>query len=276
MKKAFLKISLSLTAIALLFASCLGDNESSFEVQNDFSYVTTDSYGIKYAAVWQQLVGITSPEISNLSNGCYEISYKITQTSATSSGYYAAEVTSTKRIPTNTGDLHLLYAAPTTVTNELYSTSFAVKQFSPYSLLGDNWWYSVTSKIADGERVHADFYYDPTNQRYGTNNTETTSNQMVIDIVLRIDNVGGELISTSKKAVQSFNDIRQYVVNNGQNASAGNGNSLLVYNDSGNAEFRVIFRLRQLDSTTGGTKTVYYPETFSSTPALGFVMSRAQ
>lgn len=275
MKKKILGGLFSLAAIALLFSSCLGDNDSTFESSNDFAYIGSSQYGTKYAFVSNYWVGVTPPSQSTALNGvnigdCVYLSYKINQSNVTSENFFQAdEMTVESVLPKNALPVYESAAPeslddPATNVEEVFRTGFNLLKYYPSDGLGDNWLFTVTTKRADNEVIKAHFYYDA-NRQYvegtGGNQTATGDNQIVLDVLFSKVNNGGTQASQAYQFVQNFASFRQSLI-------AMRGGKVKPTESDGYtiANVGIMFRIREKDSTTNVISEKYTPSTWSDSP----------
>lgn len=220
MKKNLFKVSLILSTISLLFSSCLGDTDSTYEASNDFTYVKRNSSdGVVYASLFAYAgLFATSPAIADLNPGsCYFMSYKLS-TSNTQGAYYVAElVANPVPIPQSQGVLVLNEGESLpSQQNEIYPTSLAVSKGAPGEFLfEDRWLCSAKFKKALNDEISIKLYFDPNNQFEDLEKTKPVgANKMILDIAL-VKNYP----STQEETVQDYSFVanmsgmRSYIEN---------------------------------------------------------------
>lgn len=275
MKKKILGGLFSLATIVLLFSSCLGDNDSTFESSNDFAYIGSSQYGTKYAFVSNYWVGVTAPSNSAALSGvnvgdCVYLSYKINQSNVTAENFFQAEeMTVESVLPKNALPVYESPAPeslddPATNVEEVYRTAFNILKYYPSDGLGDNWLLTVTTKSADDEVVKAHFYYDA-NRQYvegtGGAQTPTSDNQIILDVLFSKVNNGGTQASQAYQFVQNFASFRQTLM-------AMRGGKVVPTESNGYtlANVGIMFRIREKDSTTNAISEEYTPSTWAACP----------
>lgn len=217
MKKMILKIFLPVFSIILLFSSCLGDSETTFEQSRSFSYIGTYD-GVQYAATASGYK-ITSDVIKGqLTAGqCYYLSFKLGSGSASSNGIYNADMSGTPELIK--ASAFSLSAPPTTPpanSDSLYVNVFNVGNRSPVDYYGDRWHFAYTWQKRGDETSVAQFFYDKTNQidADGTEiNTSTSSereNKAIIDVYLTKTNLdeNGVAQSDTKETVANLSTFK--------------------------------------------------------------------
>lgn len=218
MKKNLFKASLLLSSFALLFSSCLGDTDSTYEATNDFAYVRTNPEdGVRYATLFAYLgLFTTSTEIQGLKDGsCYFLSYKLS-TANMHGNYFAAELNANP-IPIPQSDRVLILEEGELVPtqqNEIYPSVLGISKGSPVgSMFEDRWLCSAKFKKALNDEISIKLYFDPSNQFEDLEKTKPVgANKMILDIVL-VKNYP----STQEETVQDYSfvanmsDMRSYI-----------------------------------------------------------------
>ncbi|MDR2950887.1 MAG: hypothetical protein LBV71_16995 [Prevotella sp.] len=224
MKTSILKLVCGVFSIAFLFSSCLGDSDNKIEIGSDLAFITTmgSSYS-KVAAVTGKGYGnmyIQSPQIDQLQEGqCYLLSYRITNLSANSSGYYTAE--DFGAVPVKLNQTLGAATAPV-VENNFAPTSFSLAYYSPsyfqsssttyVPLFGDRWVFNATTLLKEKDEVYMYFYYDKSKQQEEVNGvmTDIGDNKIIIDVRFKKESFGDGVESNKQiMAVGNLSDIKR-------------------------------------------------------------------
>lgn len=278
MKKNLFKASLILSTITLLFSSCLGDTDSTYEASNDFVYVNTNpSDGVVYASLYAYAgLFATSPEIANLRPGnCYSLSYKLT-TNNTQGAYYIAELTAAPvPIPQSNGVLFLNEGETLpSQQNEIYPTSLGVSKGYPGEFLfEDRWLCSAKFKKALNDEISIMLYYDPNNQFEDLKKEKPVgANKMIFDLVL-VRNYP----STQEQTVQDYafvsnmSGMRSYVEDIIMGAvTPSNPTIEMAEQDEVYVQYRFRYKQDSADSAEGYVVKLYPENSWSDNIRLYF------
>ncbi|MFV0536113.1 MAG: hypothetical protein ACK5M3_01930 [Dysgonomonas sp.] len=259
MKKSLFKLILGISAIVILFTSCLGDSNNEFGSDNVFAYITTHEKTGKKVAALSQAIYISSSTIDGLESGkCYLMSYRLSSDNLASNGIYEnATITGISKSITPTMSI----VGPVTTED-----TFNPSDFIPYygrsdSFMENNWGFLyTTAKLKENDIPRAYFFYDADRQYEMEEGVrkDVGKNQIIIDV--RFNYVpgadGGSVLKQQVLSVGNLSRIRQ------------------EYRGSDNFEFgsdtyvnvAIRFRYNQLQPDDVTVKTDVYVGSWTSTP----------
>lgn len=273
MKRKVFNFGFALSATVLLFSSCLGDNNSTYQGTNDFVYITSSNSSEKYA-VSSEYIGLafTGEAIKTASSDrCYFASYKLSTSDMAPGGqiFNAQDLYLGKAIPQSS---QVQFAKPptsgTVIDSEIFLSKFSVQRFHPANVLGDKWLLSINIKHTEGDEVNGYLYYDNKNQFVDAAQTPLAKNKIILDILFTKKSVSGkDGDNTDYFFVADLDKVRTsytMLVN-------ANGESVLSFNEENGTKYaplQIIFRYKEIntDGTTYTTK--YFPSANGSNSSV--------
>ncbi len=217
MKTTLFKIICTISTVVLLMSSCLGDSDSSIQIDRDFAYITTVD-GIKCAATSSgYIVDQAGDVVSGLTTGkCYWIAYKITGSS--SSNIYQAEYVNVLENGKSLPQENLIPRVPYSNVTEaqrndsIIAMSMSVGGGFASDYWGDNWLINFSVPLKEDEKVITYFYYDADNQDKDESG-KVEKNRIIVDVRFIKTNKNPENVNTSNKplsAIGNLNYIRNF------------------------------------------------------------------
>lgn len=217
MKKRLLKLTLSISAMSALmlsFSSCLGDSDSSFELSNNFVYITSDD--IRQYAINTNQIMVSSESLRNrLSVGdCAIISFKV-NTGSASSGIYEAENLQI------TDEFHKIdqatispMAPDPTPQYPVFPKTLKINSATPGDFMGDRWLFSINYEDENDSKFVPEFYYDDNNQFETSGEGEQVAlkaNQVIIDVRFVKKNLNtGSKTNKTESFVANLSGLKTY------------------------------------------------------------------
>lgn len=260
MKKSLFKLILGVSAIVILFTSCLGDGNNEFGSDNSFSYITTHPKTGKKVAALNEGIYISAPAIDALESGrCYLVSYRISTDNLSSSGIYEnATISAVSSSITSTIGIVGSAIAMT--------DTFNPSDFIPYygrfdDFVGDSWGFYYTAKLKEKDTPRAYFFYDEEKQFEMVDGVrkDLGKNQIIIDV--RFNYTAGEDGSTIKAKRLSVGNLSriksEYKGSADFDPSAGDAVAVNV---------AIKFRYNQLQSDDTTVKEDVYVGSWTSAP----------
>ena len=211
MKKEVLKVTFLLSVFAIIFSSCLGDGDNKIEVTKDFIYIDRDEYYNNFAlpASVGQYCSTSGTPLASLSYGdCAFAGYKIIG-NQTGSYPQLQEVNLIKTFSVGDQPNVSIGSMPEgDLEYEIKISSLKVDLWSVGNMIGDRWLFISNCKLADGEKLTAEFYFDESRQK-DENGNSLPKNRAIIDIRFKKINPATEE-GTNKpyEMVANFTDLR--------------------------------------------------------------------
>ncbi|GAB6008202.1 hypothetical protein FACS1894179_05580 [Bacteroidia bacterium] len=244
MKKSLFKLILGVFATVMLFSSCLGDGNSSFENQT-FAYITTKD-GVQCAAMDGNY--FTSPLIKTLTPGrCYILGYRTNWEAVSGNILLAEDIAQPIALTTTYGRV----SSPT-VENTFNPSAFQpeIAVYSDY--LGNNCSFIYIAKLKEKDTPRAHCFYDVNRQYEMIDGVrqDVGKNQIIIDVRFDyISGADGSSVNASWRSVSDLSEIKRWYKQNSEN-----------YDPSVSGDFvkvDVKFRYNQLQSNETVKEDVY-------------------
>ena len=215
MKKRLLRFTLSVFALSALvfsFSSCLGDSDSSYELNNNFVYVNTSdlyTYGVNSGQM-----AVSSEGIRSMNKGdCAIVSFKVSTSSGGSSGIFEAEeMTISQKFYSRDQASVVPAAVPDPTENTVYVKTLGFSDGTAYNFMGDRWLFNVTYEAERTAEFLPQFFYDANNQieTVGGEEVELKPNQVILDVNFTKNAVSGEKEQKSEYFVGNLHGLKNY------------------------------------------------------------------
>lgn len=221
------KLILSVSVIAILFSSCLGDSNNTMGFTNQFGYVQSSPTGVKYAGTANNIL-VTGNELNKCNPGDFVwLTFNVDLSQgANKEGIYTSQDLVATKITKYIKSQDVIAQAPDDA-NTIPVNDFQIRVSNPYQdFLRDNWSFGVTHKKKEGEVLQAYFYYDANNQLDKSGNP-LGENRIILDVRFKkiTEGVGNES-SENELLITSLQRLRtlykpKYVTENNNSKLTG-------------------------------------------------------
>lgn len=188
MKKSFLYLGV-MAMLAVVFSSCLGDNESTMSDSGVFTLVQRDATGTLYAPVLiatGSVAKVTGAGLSEASEGdAVLVSYKINLDKWANSSMLAADyITVNKAFPRPYSSVGA--AMDNTIENNLAFKSMGIVAIDRYDYMKNMWLFNVSAEVqGEDQKIKAVFSYNGDAAYQKTlDGKDLPANTVIVDVVL--------------------------------------------------------------------------------------------
>ncbi|PXV63304.1 hypothetical protein CLV62_11421 [Dysgonomonas alginatilytica] len=212
MKKTFLYLCV-VAVLAVVFSSCLGDNESTTSATKTFTVIKkSDSGGVLYAVIYiNGRAYITGEGLTGVSaEDAALISYKVNLNYVGGSNIAQADyITVNEVYPKGSQKSVERHAMDTTVNNSPFK-SVAIEVADQNMLFSNRWLFQFSAEVKGDQNFDVIFSYNKDDQK-DKDGKELPANTAIVDVVLVKTGVAGDGAApktVEKPVVVNFTDFR--------------------------------------------------------------------
>ena len=206
MKKTFLYMCL-VAALAVVFSSCLGDNESTTSAAKTFTVIKKSDSGVLYAVV---LIGnyrvayITGEGLTGVTAGdAALISYKVNLNNVSGNNIAKADYIAVDEVYPQTTHKDIKEQAMDTLNNNNGPfKSVAISVADQNMTFSNKWLFQFSAEAMGDQNIDVVFSYNKDGQK-DKDGKDLPENTVIVDIVLLKTGVAGEgaVVKTKQKSV---------------------------------------------------------------------------